>query len=558
MAGDNLSFDSKQNTVRADDSLPTSQWNSLEFLAAPIKESYGNTTVRRDGSGKISEYDNGDFTVARHDDGKWWYHQNGDGHKYVEVDGNSIKMDEQGKVTYNEKGLLHKNKQTLGRSHGGLLDSVKVTVSDAMKSAAEDPLDLANDIAFMPIAALDAATGTRVIKAFETIEKGAVDEVIHHPGEVLKDAAIGAAIAGLTVATGGGALAALAIGGAYFAADELIKNKGNISGVTGDIKGMAQTIVNWGKDFGTVASSKPQSERNLAEAEQGLRQLGAFGAETLAGIAGGMAGDAAASAMGLGDFAPTTVKGSGDTNLYDAISNGSADASLNEDTALLKSRHLEGQHYLVLSKDGKVTGIEAPALYGDNSPNYFKQAYDPDFLKAARELNVSKTAKILELEQGLSPSQAQDYAKFIEQHYRPQPAVTVNSASERTEQLLHMHLDNLDPKVYGELAEIAGKNGFSTESFQDIGTLIPGKAEHLKARWIPSAADGGLGDANPFKMVRDSLPANLKQTMGEHSIAVVPMEYKNASGFLIIDGQAQYGGGALEWLQRLGSWSKVD
>jgi hypothetical protein len=59
-------------------------------------------------------------------------------------------------------------------------------------------------------------------------------------------------------------------------------------------------------------------------------------------------------------------------------------------------------------------------------------------------------------------------------------------------------------------------------------------------------------------MVRDSLPANLKQTMGEHSIAVVPMEYKNASGFLIIDGQAQYGGGALEWLQRLGSWSKVD
>ncbi len=258
----------------------------------------GNTTLKRDSSGNTKEYDNGDYSLAKHDDGKWYYNQKGSS-TYVEVDGNSIKMDDQGKVTYNESGFLGKDNQTLGNGSTGFLSSVTSAASHVKDAVVEHPLDTFNKIAFMPEAALDAVAGTHTIKAIGELEKGAANEVIHHPGEILKDVAIGAAIGIATVATGGGALVAIGLGAAALATTELVKNKGNLSGVVDDAEAFGSTVAGWGNDFATVAGTGQHSQQEEAAAEQGLQQMGAFGAQTAAGIAGGMAGEAGAAAAGL-------------------------------------------------------------------------------------------------------------------------------------------------------------------------------------------------------------------------------------------------------------------
>ncbi|MBX9772087.1 MAG: CDP-diacylglycerol diphosphatase, partial [Candidatus Obscuribacterales bacterium] len=189
----------------------------------------------------------------------------------------------------------------------------------------------------------------------------------------------------------------------------------------------------------------------------------------------------------------------------------------------------------------------------NSAPNYFADALDPQLVEKANLLDIQRSAQIFE-QHGMNPAQAQEWAKFVSDHYRPAPAVTVNSPYSRSQELLHLHLDHIDPKIHGELAKIAERNGFSKTSFESIEDLIPGEAENLKAMWVPADAQGGLGDTNPFKKVYESLPDNLKPTIDEHSIALVPMKYQNAPGFLIIDGQASMKGAALEWLQHYTAW----
>ena len=66
------------------------------------------TKIGRDSSGNITSYSADGYSVAQHQDGKWYYHQdNKDGSKYVEV--NNVQMNSNGEVTFHETGLFGKN-----------------------------------------------------------------------------------------------------------------------------------------------------------------------------------------------------------------------------------------------------------------------------------------------------------------------------------------------------------------------------------------------------------------------------------------------------------------
>lgn len=284
---------------------PTEQAASMED-----EEKHGTTTVKKDDEGNVKEYESGDYTLSKHDDGKWYYHQNGEGHDFVEVNGDSIKMDDQGKVTYNESGMFGKDDQTLGDGSTGFMSSITSAASHARDAISNNPLDTFNTIAFAPVAALDAIAGTNVIEAIGEIEKGAVNEIIHNPGEILKDVAIGALIGAATVATGGGALVALGIGAAALATTEIVKNKGDLGGVINDASAFGSTVADWGSDIATVAGNGQHSQEDIAEAKQGLQQLGAFGAHIAAGTAGGIAGGVGAEAVGLQNAIPNAMRNS--------------------------------------------------------------------------------------------------------------------------------------------------------------------------------------------------------------------------------------------------------
>jgi hypothetical protein len=210
-------------------------------------------------------------------------------------------------------GLLRSVFGAVKHTDHAIASATKTAIESSAKSVANNGLDSINHIVFAPLVALDAVAHTHTVKAIKDLESGAADEVIHHPGTVLKEAAIGAGIAALTVATGGGFAAGLAIGAGAMAATELIKNrhnglKGEIDGAIHDGKNMLGACIDWSKDAVLVSSNGQHSEAETERAEKGLRSAGAFGADTAAGIAGGIAGGACASWAGFDHAIPDLFK----------------------------------------------------------------------------------------------------------------------------------------------------------------------------------------------------------------------------------------------------------
>src|SRR5262249_39612538 len=80
--------------------------------------------VDTDDQGKPKAFHSGGFSVEKHDDGQWYYHQDSGG-DYVKLNG--FKMNEDGTVTASEGGMLNSGRQhTLtgtGQSTEGVLDS---------------------------------------------------------------------------------------------------------------------------------------------------------------------------------------------------------------------------------------------------------------------------------------------------------------------------------------------------------------------------------------------------------------------------------------------------
>lgn len=89
----------------------------------------GGTTIKRDSSGNTESYSSNGLTLAKHEDSKWYLHQDSGG-DFVEVDANSIKMDDKGTVRFDESGLFGKSNQSLGGDNGGILNTVTSAVED--------------------------------------------------------------------------------------------------------------------------------------------------------------------------------------------------------------------------------------------------------------------------------------------------------------------------------------------------------------------------------------------------------------------------------------------
>jgi hypothetical protein len=110
--------------------------------------------------------------------------------------------------------------------------------------------------------------------------KGAVDEVVHHPGHLVKSAAIGAVIGVAAVLVAPEIMVGAAVVGAGVAAYEVAKHAGG-----------------WVHDAKVVAHPENYSQDEVEKARTDVRGLGAGAIDTAAGVVGGMGGGWAASTI---------------------------------------------------------------------------------------------------------------------------------------------------------------------------------------------------------------------------------------------------------------------
>ncbi len=165
------------------------------------------------------------------------------------------------------------------------------------------------------------------------IGKGAINEAIHHPGTLLKDAAVGAAVGAATVVglallpegLAGAAIVggAVAVGGAIAGGIELAKHGGNVDETVKAVAHGAKDIVHRAENLGhsiSVDYDRSQySEVAQHKAEKAVQKIGAAGAEAAAGTLGAVAGGAGALLL-KGAISATTADATSSAVVNDAPS----------------------------------------------------------------------------------------------------------------------------------------------------------------------------------------------------------------------------------------------
>ncbi len=173
-----------------------------------------------------------------------------------------------------------------------------------------------------------------------------------------------------------------------------------------------------------------------------------------------------------------------------------AKVDLTGEYVVLKGRNGATQ-FLVMPTD-RVSGIEDPAILAPNAPNYWEDAW-----------------------------QARSYVD--ERAHRTMPrdtiSLAVNSASGRTQNQLHMHVDCVQPNVLNALRDHAGAIGASWTKFPER------LAGHDYMAMRIDAPD--LTHSNPFDLLADDLPG-AKSDMGHYTLVVVGL----ANGFALLAGHA--------------------
>ena len=170
--------------------------------------------------------------------------------------------------------------------------------------------------------------------------------------------------------------------------------------------------------------------------------------------------------------------------------------------AAIKDRNGVAQ-VLVIPTD-RITGIEDPALLAPDAPDIFAAAW--------RERGLMR--KYL----GTAP---QDTGL----------ALTVNSAEERSQDQLHVHVDCLKPEIAATLAGLVPDSTWATAPFELAGHTY-------FARAVPDLA------TSPFRLLAE-LPGAAAE-MGEWTLAAVPQ----GGGFVLLAGRhGGPGGGHAEDIQ---------
>ena len=174
--------------------------------------------------------------------------------------------------------------------------------------------------------------------------------------------------------------------------------------------------------------------------------------------------------------------------------------------AVLKDRAGRYQ-YLVLPL-ARVRGIESPALQAPGAPNYFADAW---------------TARLY-VEAALHAAQPRDALSLV-----------VNSASGRSQDQLHIHVDCIRPDVHAALQRLLP---VVTEHWRPLPAPLPPNGHAYWARW----ADGETLAVNPFKSLAASLHPG--DSMAKHSLVVVGARSASGRpGFLLLSGRVDRPGG---------------
>jgi CDP-diacylglycerol pyrophosphatase len=158
-----------------------------------------------------------------------------------------------------------------------------------------------------------------------------------------------------------------------------------------------------------------------------------------------------------------------------------------------------GAHFLLIPTLS-MSGIEDPALLRERTPDYFAAAW-----------------------------QARERLDAVVGHQLQRDAIglAINSALARGQDQLHIHIECLRPAVYRALHTAA--------------------AYAIGSRWAPLAIEESpyralrlmgqdLGDANPFLLLADDLH-EAKQSIGDYTVIVAGMEFKEGPGFLVLAGR---------------------
>ncbi len=161
-----------------------------------------------------------------------------------------------------------------------------------------------------------------------------------------------------------------------------------------------------------------------------------------------------------------------------------------------------GAHYLLIPTQ-TMAGIESAELLDPDAPNFFGEAWQ------ARDL----------------------IAKFVG-HEVPRTAIAlaVNTAHARSQNQFHIHIECLRPDVFDSLHTAAE---LVTESWSPVNVA----GSTYQALRIMNAS---LGSSNPFELV-SNLNSDAKHHMGNYTLVVAGMQFKDGPGFILLTGTGPTG-----------------
>ncbi len=165
-------------------------------------------------------------------------------------------------------------------------------------------------------------------------------------------------------------------------------------------------------------------------------------------------------------------------------------------------------HDMILAPTRRIVGVEDPILQAPGSPNYFDAAW------RARSLLIGR---------GRMPS-------------RDAVALVVNSAVNRTQDQLHIHIGCLLPAVRRAVAAAAPE--VPVGDWRQLNAVVP----HI-VFWGTRVRGKDLADVEPFRLVAEAF-ADKVRDKSNLTIMVAAVRVEGEDGFLIL---ASYLGAAHSW-----------
>ncbi len=178
------------------------------------------------------------------------------------------------------------------------------------------------------------------------------------------------------------------------------------------------------------------------------------------------------------------------------------DVSKGEANGFVVLKDLVGGTQFLLIPTRRIAGIESPDVVAPDAPDWFADAWD------ARRFLFERLGRPLP---------------------RDNIALAINSAGERSQDQLHIHIDCLRRDVRDRVAALADGlgEGWSRDSVDLAGSSY---------RALKIARDN-LGGLNPFRLVAEGLP-EAKDAMGQMTIVVVGAGFRDqGDGFVVLAGR---------------------